>query len=140
MNKREQQASAPADPTQWSEKSKRSVAFEFVHEYKDIPYTCWHCRKKAVFTALDQRYTFEVKKASIDQRRVLCVDCWREANRISAETKDCEERWALAKAQLRTDKAFLTHWLELLVRMESYVPCKPDTARKNMLRNLLNTA
>ena len=62
----------PADPSQWSEKSKRSVSFFFTSKYEDREYKCWSCGKLATFTAEDQKYTYEVRKASIDQRRVLC--------------------------------------------------------------------
>ena len=130
----------PADPTQWSEKSKQSVAFEFVREYKDIPYTCWHCQTECVFTAQDQKYTFEVKKASIDQRRLLCSKCWSESHRIRRELQDCEVQWAASKEELQVDRTFLTHWLELLTLLEAYVPYKPDTAKKNLLSKLLADA
>lgn len=133
-------SSVPADPTQWSEKSKQSVGFGFKHEYKDIPYKCWHCQAECVFTAQDQKYTFEVKKASIDQRRSLCAECWSESHRIRADLRNCEEQWAAAKAQLQADKAFLVRWLELLTALEGYVPYKPDTAKKNMLSKFLANA
>jgi hypothetical protein len=90
-----------------------------------------------VFTAQDQKYTFEVKKASIDQRRILCSNCWLESHRIRNELQDYEERWAKSKAKLQVDKAFLFRWLELLTLLEAYVPYKPDTARKTMLSKFL---
>lgn len=54
----------PADPAQWGEKSKRSVAFQFnfVREYKDIAYKCWRCQTPSIFTAEDQKYTYEEKR------------------------------------------------------------------------------
>jgi hypothetical protein len=130
--------SVPADPEQWSEKSKLSVAFGFRREYKDQPYNCWHCQVACIFTAQDQKCTFEVKKASIDQRRVLCEVCWQESNHIRASLRDCEVQWSLFKAQLQIDEAFLNRWLDLLVALEKYVPYKPDTAKKNMLSKLLS--
>lgn len=136
MSQRKETDVVPADPTKWDEKSQRSVAFEFVQEYKDILYNCWHCTKPYVFTASDQKYTYEVKKANINQCRILCTDCWRESLHIAKELKVCEEQWATSKAQLRYDKVFLAGWLELLTRLELYVPYKHDTARKNMLRQL----
>jgi len=53
---------------------------------------------------------------------------------------ECEERWAESKAELQADKSFLTHWSELLIALEAYVPYKPDTAKKNMLAKLLADA
>ena len=126
-----------ADPEQWSEKSKQSVAFGFRREYQDQAYNCWHCQAAAIFTAQDQKYTFEVKKASIDQRRVLCEACWLESNRLQASLRECETQWCQSKVQLQVDKTFLGRWLDLLEALEKYVSYKPDTAKKNMLSKFL---
>lgn len=127
----------PADVTQWSEKSKRSVAALFKREYTDTPYECRACGKSSVFTAEDQKLNCEVKKLSIDQRRVLCQECWVESNRIQSALKEKERQWAQSKQVLRHNKPFLNEWLALLVRLELFVWCKPDTAKKNMLLKLL---
>jgi hypothetical protein len=129
--------SVPSDPEQWSEKSKQSVAFGFRSDYKDKPYNCWHCQGASIFAAQDQKYTFEVQKASIDQHRILCQACWLESNRIRALLRDCEEKWSMSKAQLQTDEIFLGRWLGLLSALEKFVPYKADTAKKNMLSKLL---
>jgi hypothetical protein len=140
MTKSARPLSVSADPAQWSEKSKKSVKYEFIRAYKDMPYKCWHCKASSVFTAQDQKYTFEVKKASVDQRRILCAVCWSESNKIRAKLSECEEQWAAAKPQLKADKAFLGRWSGLLIALEAYVACKPDTAKKNMLSKLLANA
>jgi hypothetical protein len=140
MSKNHRVSSVPADPTQWSEKSKQSVAFHFRRKYEDISYKCWRCKAECVFTAQDQQYTFEVKKASIDQRRSLCSTCWLESHRIRARLKECEAQWSESKVNLQIDKVFLSNWLDLLIRLEEYVPYKPDTAKKNMLGKLLTEA
>jgi hypothetical protein len=129
--------SVPADPTKWSEKSQHSISFHYVREYKDITYDCWRCNKSAAFSAVDQQYTYEVKKAPIDQRRILCTECWRESLAIERNIKLCEQRWSDSKSVLRSDASFLTGWLELLTSQEGYVPYHPNVATKNMLRNLL---
>jgi len=126
-----------ANPDQWSEKSKQSVAFGFRREYRDEPYNCWHCKAASLFTAQEQKYTFEVQKASINQSRILCEVCWQESNRIRAALRTCEEAWTLSKVELKTDEAFLGRWLQLLLQLEQYVPCKPDTAKRSMLSKLL---
>jgi hypothetical protein len=140
MKQRDKPTSVPADPEQWSDKSKQTVSYGFIREYTDKPYKCWRCQAECVFTAQDQKYTYEVKKASIDQRRSLCAACWSESHRIRNMLVECEERWAEGKAKLQTDKSFLTHWSELLAALEEYVPYKPDTAKKNMLAKLLANA
>jgi hypothetical protein len=129
-----------ADPTKWSAKSQRSVAAGWTSEYKDIHYKCWHCQADAVFSAADQKYTYEEKKAQVDQRRILCEPCWRESLRIAAQLAECQVQWAKAKQSLRAEKPFLARWLELLESRERYVPYRHDDARKNMLRKLLGAA
>jgi hypothetical protein len=93
-----------------------------------------------VFTAEDQRYTYETKKASIDQKRILCELCWSRSNAISNEMTECESSWAASKSSLRRDKQFLERWSALLEEGEEYVPYRSDVARKNMLAKLLRDA
>jgi len=128
----------PADPSKWNEASQRSVSFGWTKEYVDIDYDCWRCRKRSVFSAADQKYTFEVKKAPIDQRRILCADCWKEFLLIEREIENCQTNWESSKVTVSKDKEFLSHWLQLLVSKEEYVPYRPNTAAKNMLQRLLN--
>jgi hypothetical protein len=129
-----------ADPTKWSAKSQRSVAAGWTSEYKDVHYKCWHCQAEAVFTAADQQYTYEEKKAPIDQQRILCEPCWRESLRIATQLQECQSQWAVSKQSLRAEKVFLARWLALLESQEGYVPYRHDVARKSMLRKLLGAA
>ena len=131
------QESVPADPHQWSEQSKHSVAFYFRREYVDQPYKCWRCGAACTFTAQDQKYTFEVKQASINQRRNFCATCWSESHRLRAALSEHDVRWAAEKSRLRSDKAFLRGWLDLLARWKQFAPYKLDVAKMNMLRRLL---
>ncbi|MET3135880.1 hypothetical protein AAKU61_000218 [Undibacterium sp. GrIS 1.2] len=126
-----------ADPKKWSEKSQCSVAASFKFEYTDIQYRCWHCQTEAVFSALDQKHTFEIKKASINQRRILCETCWSQSLHLAAELNECVVKWDESKCSLKIDEIFLSYWLQLLVEQETYVPYRRDSARKNMLRKLL---
>jgi len=127
-----------ADPSKWSEKSQRSVSFHYVREYKDIGYNCWRCKKAAVFSAADQKYTYEVKKAPIDQRRILCTECWMVLLQIDRDINMCQQPWAESKKSLRMNVEFLTAWLTLLTSRELYVPYRPNTATTNMLRKLID--
>jgi hypothetical protein len=104
-----------------------------------IRYNCQRCQAEAIFSAADQKYTYEVKKAPIDQRRIFCELCWREFHQLAAQLKECEGKWATSKRALRADKPFLARWLELLESREKYVPNRNDVARKNMLRRLLRS-
>jgi hypothetical protein len=128
----------PADPSRWSKKSQQTVSFDFIKEYRDITYNCWRCKKSAMFSASDQKYTYEVQKAPIDQRRILCTECWSELLEIDRDIKQCEEQWAESKQSLRSNADFLTKWLNLLAARERYVRYRPNIAAKNMLRKLLD--
>lgn len=126
-----------ANPEQWSEKSRQSYSYHYIRDYSDIPYVCMRCRADSVFTAQDQKYTFEIKKASIDQRRSLCGACWSEAHQIRTGIADCDALWLEAKAKLQSDPEFLKRWMDFLVRLEAFFPYKPDTAKKNMIQKML---
>lgn len=93
-----------------------------------------------MFTAADQKYTYEVKKADINQQRVLCTRCWNRSNEIADELTLCQETWAASKNSLRRDRAFLARWRMLLIEREEYVAYKPDTATKKMLAKLVGDA
>lgn len=126
-----------ADPNQWSEQSKHSVAFYFRRQYTDELYQCWRCGAACTFTAQDQKYTFEIKKANIYQRRNFCAACWSESNKLRAALSEHDLRWAAEKSELRADKAFLCGWLALLTRWQQFFPYKQDVAKMSMLRRLL---
>jgi len=91
-----------------------------------------------LFTAEDQKYTFEVKKASIDQRRKLCAECWSASHALKAKLAQHDARWAESKDVLRTNREFLSGWLELLTEWGQFEPYKKDVAKINMLRGLLD--
>jgi hypothetical protein len=116
------------------------VSSAWTREYKTYGYTCWHCRERAVFTAADQKYTYEIKKAPIDQKRILCEKCWKRMNAIAAQLEECQGAWLQSKSTLRSDQAFLQRWFDLLQEQEQYVPYKRDVARKNMLAKLISDA
>jgi hypothetical protein len=131
------QESVAADPNQWCEQSKHSVAFGFKRAYVDQPYKCWRCGATCTFTAQDQKYTFEVKKANINQRRNFCAACWSESHRLRAALSEHDVRWAAEQSALRSNREFLCEWLDLLARWEQFAPYKQDVAKINMLRKLL---
>jgi hypothetical protein len=126
----------PARTDRWSEESRRSVCIEWTTGYRDIHYQCWHCKAAAVFTAAQQKHTFEVKKAHISQRRSLCEACWKESNRIAKELDQYAVRWAAEKASLRTNVAFLEAWQLLLSSARNY-SWRHDVARQRMVERLL---
>ncbi|NHZ78933.1 hypothetical protein F2P44_06515 [Massilia sp. CCM 8695] len=135
-------ACIPAEPERWSAKSKTSLPYQlgWVKHYTDKAYVCRTCGTSCVFTAQDQMYAYEVKKAYIDQQRTLCRPCWNHSNDIAAQLRSCASKWAEEKTSLNNNVAFLTEWLELLKQRERYIFTNPDTAQKNMLIKLIRQA
>ena len=131
-----------ADPERWSAKSKQSVVYEFGFErsktYRDIEYSCWRCKASSVFTAEEQREAFEVRKAYIDQRRILCGDCWRVRRGLEASAREYRSRWKQRKSDLQKDRCFLSRWLECLEALPGYSAPR-DTAGMAMLRRRIGT-
>jgi len=126
------------NPNQWSKSSKRSTIFHIPpSHYEDISYQCARCGENAVFTAAEQKLTFEGRKAYIWQRRVVCPDCWRERQRIERGIRECTTRWKAHKTELQRDAEFLRRWFELLQTYPNYGGRK-NHAGIRMLRRLLD--
>jgi len=72
---------------EWSDASKRSRSYRksATISYFDEHYWCAECGDPAVFSAVDQKYTFEVKKRYFLQRRTLCNPCWNKHRRKPTE-------------------------------------------------------
>ncbi|MEK8034906.1 zinc-ribbon domain containing protein [Ideonella sp. DXS29W] len=130
----------PADTSKWSESSRRSVSAEWIKEYTAFTYKCWRCGESSVFSAEDQRYTYEVKKANINQQRILCEACWRRLQAIDAQLGELNDSWATSKQEMKSNRSQLQRWLQLLNERDQYVPYKADVAKKNMLVMLLRDA
>lgn len=130
--------SVPANPEEWSAEGKRSVIFQFPpRPYRDIHYSCWRCQQPTVFTAEEQKQTFEVRKAYIWQRRTLCGDCHRERRECDRGVAECRRRWASEREGLRTDTGFLRRWLDRLENLPRYGG-ERDVANIAMLRRVIS--
>jgi hypothetical protein len=131
-------AGVPCDPEQWSEESKRSVAYEFApRPYRDKAYTCGRCRAPDVFTAAEQKYTFEVRKANVSQSRVLCRRCHRERVALDREASEYRQRWASERPLLAGDLESLRRWLSVMEALPGYNGAR-DEANIVMLRRLVS--
>ncbi len=108
------------DSSQWSESSQGSPCPRFKGEYHDQCYYCQYCHEKAIFTAAEQKYTYEVKKRYIWQNRVLCKTCYQALHSKKAELKAIEKQWADNKQTLQTDMVFLRRYLDLLQDIARY--------------------
>ena len=137
MNMHFSPESLAADSTRWSESSQRSVSAEWTTQYISYRYTCLRCGSISVFTATDQRYNYEIKKANINQKRNLCELCWKRSNAIASELNAYEHLWITSKSTLSIDKSFLERWAQLLSEREAHHRYKVNVARKDMIAKLL---
>ena len=130
-------AGVPCDPEQWSDASKRSVAYDLPpRPYRDKAYRCCRCETPDVFTAAEQRHDFEVRKVSICAQRVLCRACHAERARLDQTARDHRRRWAIGRSELRGDAEFIRGRLAVLEALPAYGG-EPDRANIVMLNRLL---
>jgi hypothetical protein len=111
----------------WSEESRHSLKYISAPiEYRDIQFTCYRCRTVAVYSAAEQRESFEVKKRYLWQRRILCQQCFLVRLAFEKEIKGFNIRWLTERQLMEKDPELLKRWLELLRDLPFY------GARKNI--------
>ena len=128
------------DKELWSEKSKGGLDYVFAAElYEDKPFSCRACGQESIFTAEQQQYTYEVKKAAIDEQHVLCPVCFQQRNELFAESAALAASWTQDKALVKNNLLILRRWKEVLELLPKY-GIRKDTARIRMLAKLLQNA
>lgn len=124
----------------WSPKSRGGLDEFFAGEfYEDQSFICRACGRSSVFTAEQQKYTYEVKKALIHQKHVLCENCFKRRYELIAESRSFVEAWARDKRSLKGNRADLRRWRKVLEKLPTY-GVRHDTARIRMLTRLLENA
>jgi hypothetical protein len=127
----------PANPDNWSDASKNCGAYHYAPSaYADYTYKCQSCSQPAVFSAEEQRRTYEERKAYIWQRRTLCPSCFRDRLAVEAELSLIQGLWAAERELCKNDTKFLTRWLELL-EQHVRLGARRDVANTKMLAKLL---
>jgi len=127
------------DREQWSQSSKQSYEYELCSEgsYGDLHYNCAKCGAAAVFTAEEQKHSFEVKKNDIRQQRIHCPACNAELFRLRTRERACQARWSADRKTLARDEAFLREWLGILVAIPRYAPRYRNSMGDRLARLLL---
>jgi len=109
------------DRNEWSEESKRSYAFEYENGYyENMNYQCIKCTRSCVFTAEEQKETYEVKKSYIWQRRTLCKRCFKELQTLKKLNQEFEARWSKEEKLSRSDATYLKNWLNVINELPKY--------------------
>ena len=105
----------PLNKAEYSESSKNSIGFEFLGEfYEDKNYICKKCSKNTVFTAEDQKTTYEIKKQYMWQQRFLCDSCYIKMKSIKKKLHEMELYYCNNKNEVLNNEEFLRKWLHLL--------------------------
>lgn len=116
------------------------MAAEFAGaHYHDLPLGCRRCARAFVFSAGQQRESFEVRKRHVWQRPLLCPACWSLCLGLKAELKVLRSRWNSQRAAVKRDIDALRRWLQLLDQL-SECAMRRDTAQIAMLKGLLTRA
>ncbi len=124
----------------WSESSRRSGDYLLIGDfYEDKPFSCRVCGANAVFTAEQQKYAYEVKKAHTWEQHLLCLECFEQRNTLIAEAATYAAEWARTKAQFRQKPAAIRRWKEVLEILPRF-GVRKDSARIRMLAKLLDAA
>jgi hypothetical protein len=118
-----------AEKERYSESSKRSYGWQLRGGYyADIEYVCRKCKRKSVFSAFEQKKSFENRNEYLDQCRVFCSECWRKGRQLKAKLREMEQKYCEDKAKWLSEREFLLEWLNLL---KEYAPY---TRRPNVMR------
>ena len=128
----------PLDRDNYSESSKRSVGFEYLGGfYASINYRCKKCYQSAIFTAIEQKESFEIKKKYMWQKRLLCNKCHKEMYLVKKELLDIYSSYCCNKKTLLMDEVFLSRWLLLLNEYPKYAQ-KGNPSRVKFVTKALN--
>lgn len=105
----------------WSEQSKQSYAYHYIVKYyEDIKYNCVKCHQSVIFSVVEQKESFEVKKSYIWQRRCLCPSCFDALNDLRQKISEFESLWASESEPSKPNAAYLQNWLDSLNEIRSY--------------------
>lgn len=123
----------------WSEKSKRSYAYEMSDVfYEDIHFKCIKCKCNATFTAQEQKEAYEIKKQYISQKRKLCQQCFEEMLKLTFEIRDYQKRWASEPEANKSSATYLNDWHSALISISHYGKRK-NYAIINMLSKYIDS-
>jgi hypothetical protein len=124
----------------YSDSSKKSVGFEYLDDYyEDTKYRCKKCYKQDVFTAEEQKKTFEVKKAYMWQQRFLCNLCYQEMSSIKKELNEIDSNYLENKEAVMGNEELLKKWLYLLKEYPKYWQ-KENTAKIVFVKKAISNA
>ena len=129
------------DRTQWSQSSQRSSGHydSRANQYENISYQCVKCELIAIFTAEEQKYSYEVKKQFIRRIPNLCATCQTKLESLLATEKEFQQSWSVNSHALKSNVVFLKDWLTLLREIHTFGKATNYTMVKGILKLLWAT-
>jgi len=122
----------------WSEKSKESLSYAFAKDfYENIIYTCRKCKKESIFSAEEQKRSYEIQKNYIDQQKIFCEKCYKNHKELKKQIHEYEKMWEMESVKTKNTATYLNEWLSTMHEMQSYG--KPiNEAMTNHLLKIIN--
>lgn len=115
----------------WSQSSKQSYAYLDDNEfYENIPYRCYKCDISSIYSAEEQKETFEIKKAYIWQTRYLCNTCYEDLKALKRKINEYEASWE--KEKDKESAPYLFEWLSLIKELPKYRKPKNASMEKRL--------
>lgn len=129
------------DREKWSRSSQRSAGGHYdpkAQFYEGISCRCQKCECSFVFTAEEQKETYEVRKEFVWKLPSLCSSCQNIWQALNTELKHIQLQWNEQKAILSTNREFLENWRHLLKEIQTYSRKGSSPSNIKMINKLLN--
>ena len=111
------------DKSQWSKSSQKSSGGHYdarATHYENIAYRCVKCFAAGIFSAEEQKKSYEVRKEYVGRIPTLCGNCELELTALRKQDKEFLEQWNIHKETLRGNPEFLTNWLHTLNEISKF--------------------
>lgn len=124
----------PIDRSLWSRSSQRSSGGQYdsnATHYEGIRYRCRSCEASCVFSAEEQKLSYEVNKKFVSWLPSLCPSCHVELIDLQNRDRVFQQEWVSARKSLAGDLKFLESWLAVLQALKAHG--KPNESMERML-------
>ena len=111
------------DKSQWSKSSQKSSGGHYdagATHYENIAYRCVKCFAASIFSAEEQKHSYEVRKDYIWRIPTLCANCVIELTVLREQDNKFLEQWNIHKETLNGNLEFLTNWLHTLNEISKF--------------------
>ena len=110
----------PIDRSKWHKPFYRGHYDEQAAFYEGIRCRCRKCGLSFVFTAFEQRDSFERNGKYPGWQPSLCTQCHSEFLELVSEEAAYSEKWEKERGTVVQAEAFLKQWLSVLMHAESF--------------------